>query len=73
MRSSGAGGGAALAHQASRSAGLDGMTAATRGSIYPASTWIDCSLPGDHCRLFGDYEIDLSPAGSTAEARQSHQ
>jgi endonuclease/exonuclease/phosphatase (EEP) superfamily protein YafD len=30
----------------------------TAGSIYPASTSIDCSLPGDHCRLFGDYEID---------------
>ena len=30
----------------------------TGGSIYPASTSIDCSLPGDHCRLFGDYEID---------------
>lgn len=28
------------------------------GSIFPASTSIDCSLPGDHCRLFGDYEID---------------
>ncbi len=28
------------------------------GAIYPASTWVDCSLPGDHCRLFGDYEID---------------
>jgi vancomycin resistance protein VanJ len=30
----------------------------TGGSIHPASTSIDCSLPGDHCRLFGDYEID---------------
>jgi endonuclease/exonuclease/phosphatase family metal-dependent hydrolase len=30
----------------------------TAGSITPASTSIDCSLPGDHCRLFGDYEID---------------
>jgi vancomycin resistance protein VanJ len=30
----------------------------TGGSIRPASTSIDCSLPGDHCRLFGDYEID---------------
>ncbi len=30
----------------------------TGGAIYPASTSIDCSLPGDHCRLFGDYEID---------------
>jgi endonuclease/exonuclease/phosphatase family metal-dependent hydrolase len=28
------------------------------GAILPASTSIDCSLPGDHCRLFGDYEID---------------
>lgn len=28
------------------------------GQILPASTSIDCSLPGDHCRLFGDYEID---------------
>jgi vancomycin resistance protein VanJ len=30
----------------------------TAGSIRPASTSIDCALPGDHCRLFGDYEID---------------
>ena len=30
----------------------------TGGSIYPTSTSIDCSLPGDHCRLFGGYEID---------------
>jgi vancomycin resistance protein VanJ len=30
----------------------------TAGAIYPASTSVDCSLPGDHCRLFGDYEID---------------
>jgi vancomycin resistance protein VanJ len=30
----------------------------TAGSIKPASTSIDCSLPGDHCRLFGDYEVD---------------
>ena len=30
----------------------------TSGAIRPASTSIDCSLPGDHCRLFGDYEID---------------
>jgi endonuclease/exonuclease/phosphatase (EEP) superfamily protein YafD len=30
----------------------------TAGAIRPASTSIDCSLPGDHCRLFGDYEID---------------
>jgi endonuclease/exonuclease/phosphatase family metal-dependent hydrolase len=28
------------------------------GKIRPVSTSIDCSLPGDHCRLFGDYEID---------------
>jgi endonuclease/exonuclease/phosphatase (EEP) superfamily protein YafD len=28
------------------------------GAIRPVSTSIDCSLPGDHCRLFGDYEID---------------
>jgi endonuclease/exonuclease/phosphatase (EEP) superfamily protein YafD len=28
------------------------------GAIQPASTWMDCSLPGDHCRLFGSYEID---------------
>jgi endonuclease/exonuclease/phosphatase family metal-dependent hydrolase len=30
----------------------------TAGAIRPASTSVDCSLPGDHCRLFGDYEID---------------
>ena len=30
----------------------------TGGAIYPVSTSVDCSLPGDHCRLFGDYEID---------------
>jgi len=30
----------------------------TAGPIFPASTSVDCSLPGDHCRLFGDYEID---------------
>jgi endonuclease/exonuclease/phosphatase (EEP) superfamily protein YafD len=30
----------------------------TAGAIRPAATSIDCSLPGDHCRLFGDYEID---------------
>jgi endonuclease/exonuclease/phosphatase family metal-dependent hydrolase len=30
----------------------------TAGAIRPASTSIDCSLPGDHCRLLGDYEID---------------
>ena len=29
----------------------------TAGAIFPASTSVDCSLPGDHCRLFGDYEI----------------
>ena len=28
------------------------------GPIVPASTSVDCSLTGDHCRLFGDYEID---------------
>jgi endonuclease/exonuclease/phosphatase family metal-dependent hydrolase len=28
------------------------------GAIRPTSTWMDCSLPGDHCRLFGTYEID---------------
>ena len=28
------------------------------GPIRPASTSLDCSLPGDHCRLFGDYQID---------------
>jgi len=26
--------------------------------ILPASTLIDCSLPGDHCRLFGQNQID---------------
>ena len=30
----------------------------TAGRIFPASTSVDCSLPGDHCRLFGAYEID---------------
>jgi vancomycin resistance protein VanJ len=30
----------------------------TGGAIYPASTSIDCSLPGDHCRLFAGYEVD---------------
>ena len=30
----------------------------TAGPIFPTSTSVDCSLPGDHCRLFGDYEID---------------
>lgn len=30
----------------------------TAGPILPSSTWVDCSLPGDHCRLFGTYEID---------------
>ena len=30
----------------------------TAGPIYPVSTSVDCSLPGDHCRLFGSYEID---------------
>ena len=30
----------------------------TAGAIRPASTSIDCSLPGDHCRLFGDYEVE---------------
>jgi vancomycin resistance protein VanJ len=28
------------------------------GPISPSSTWTDCSLPGDHCRLFAAYEID---------------
>ena len=28
------------------------------GAVAPVSTSVDCSLPGDHCRLFGDYEID---------------
>jgi endonuclease/exonuclease/phosphatase family metal-dependent hydrolase len=28
------------------------------GTISAASTSIDCSLPGDHCRLSADYEID---------------
>jgi len=27
------------------------------GPIRPASTWMDCSPPGDHCQLFGSYEI----------------
>ncbi len=30
----------------------------TAGRILPASTAIDCSVSGDHCRLLGDYEID---------------
>ena len=30
----------------------------TAGAISAASTSIDCSLPGDHCRLLADYEID---------------
>jgi vancomycin resistance protein VanJ len=30
----------------------------TAGALLPSSTSIDCSLPGDHCRLFGTYEID---------------
>jgi endonuclease/exonuclease/phosphatase family metal-dependent hydrolase len=30
----------------------------TAGPIRPASTSMDCSLPGDHCRLFGTYAID---------------
>jgi vancomycin resistance protein VanJ len=30
----------------------------TGGPIRPASTWTDCSLAGDHCRLFGSYEVD---------------
>jgi vancomycin resistance protein VanJ len=30
----------------------------TAGPIYPASTWVDCRYQGDHCRLFGAYEID---------------
>jgi vancomycin resistance protein VanJ len=30
----------------------------TAGPIFPTSTSVECSLPGDHCRLFGDYEID---------------
>jgi endonuclease/exonuclease/phosphatase (EEP) superfamily protein YafD len=28
------------------------------GAIRPSSTRVDCSLPGDHCQLFGTYEID---------------
>ena len=28
------------------------------GAIRPTSTSVDCSMPGDHCRLFGSYEID---------------
>ena len=39
----------------------------TAGAILPASTSIDCSLPGDHCRLFGDYEIDPLDPGSGRE------
>lgn len=30
----------------------------TAGSIYPASSGVDCSFQGDHCRVFGAYEID---------------
>ena len=30
----------------------------TAGPLRPVSTSVDCSMPGDHCRLFGDYEID---------------
>jgi vancomycin resistance protein VanJ len=30
----------------------------TAGAIRPASTSIDCSLPGDHCRLSANYQID---------------
>jgi endonuclease/exonuclease/phosphatase (EEP) superfamily protein YafD len=30
----------------------------TAGKIAPASTGVDCSLAGDHCRLYGAYEID---------------
>jgi endonuclease/exonuclease/phosphatase family metal-dependent hydrolase len=39
----------------------------TAGAIVPASTSIDCALPGDHCRLFGDYEIDPLDAGSARD------
>ena len=28
------------------------------GAIRPSATWVNCSLPGDHCQLFGTYEID---------------
>jgi endonuclease/exonuclease/phosphatase (EEP) superfamily protein YafD len=28
------------------------------GAIRPSSTRVDCSLPGDHCQLYGTYEID---------------
>jgi hypothetical protein len=28
------------------------------GPMRPASTSLDCSLQGDHCRLFGVYQID---------------
>ncbi|HEX7490979.1 MAG TPA: hypothetical protein VF337_04690 [Candidatus Limnocylindrales bacterium] len=28
------------------------------GRIRPVSTSIDCGVPGDHCRLSGDYEVD---------------
>jgi vancomycin resistance protein VanJ len=28
------------------------------GAIRPASTSVDCQYQGDHCRLFGSYEID---------------
>jgi hypothetical protein len=27
------------------------------GPIFPSSTWTDCSLPGDHCRLYAAYEV----------------
>ena len=30
----------------------------TAGAIVPVSTSTDCSLAGDHCRLFGDYQIN---------------
>lgn len=55
-----------MAHQAGRSYGVRSRAdlvavvpfQLTAGAIRPASTSIDCSLPGDHCRSFGDYEID---------------
>jgi endonuclease/exonuclease/phosphatase (EEP) superfamily protein YafD len=28
------------------------------GPIRPASTWLSCSPPGDHCQLFGSYQVD---------------
>jgi vancomycin resistance protein VanJ len=28
------------------------------GAIGPSSTWTDCSLAGDHCQLFGSYQVD---------------